>query len=143
MSDVVYNSFLKGVADGSIDLGGTIKLVLVGSSYVPDRDAHAFRDDLSDEKTGTNWPAGGKPLAGVTLTQDDANDRAVLGANNLTTSNVSIAGVRAAVAYISTGDPATDPLIAYLDFGEEKTATNTFLTLAFGAGIVRWRQSTL
>ena len=50
MANVIYNSFKRDIANGSIDLyTDTIKMMLVTSAYTPDQDAHHKRDDITNE----------------------------------------------------------------------------------------------
>jgi hypothetical protein len=49
VADVIYNSFKRKIADGSIDLDtDTIWVALVDSGYTPDQDAHEFTDDVTN-----------------------------------------------------------------------------------------------
>ena len=60
MADVIYNAYKKGLGDGAIDwLNDTIKVMLVTSAYTPDQDAHDFKDDITNEISGTGYTAGG------------------------------------------------------------------------------------
>jgi hypothetical protein len=50
MANVIYNSFKRDIANGSIDLDtDTIKVMIVTSAYTPDQDAHDERDDITNE----------------------------------------------------------------------------------------------
>ncbi|HEX8609330.1 MAG TPA: hypothetical protein VF679_11875 [Pedobacter sp.] len=123
MADVIYNSFKKKIMDGSIDLDtDTIKVALVTSSYTPDQDAHDFFDDVTNEVTGTGYTAGGATLANKTVTADNTDNEGVFDADDVswTTSTIT---ARGAVIYKSTGTASTSPIIAYIDFGADKTST--------------------
>jgi hypothetical protein len=98
----------------------TLKVALVTSSYTANKDGHDYFDDVTSEVSGTNYTAGGKTLAGISLSQDNANERAALLASNLTWS-VATFTARGAVLYKATGNPATSPLIAYMDFGVDRS----------------------
>jgi hypothetical protein len=122
MTSFIYNSTKLGILQGNFDFeGDEFKVALVTSAYVPDRDAHEFFADLTNEVTGTNYVAGGKVLANVVLSQDNANDRAILDADNLVWSVASFTA-RAAVIYKATGASASSPLLAYIDFDEDLEA---------------------
>jgi hypothetical protein len=142
VADLIYNGFLAGLAEGEIDLDDDdLKVMLVSSSYSPNRDSHVFRSSVTNEVTGTNWPSGGVALTGVDVTQDNTNDRAVLTADNVEEANVTVSGVRAAVLYQDTGNAATDRLIAYFDFVSDKAAAaSPFIIQWHGSGILRWTQ---
>ena len=73
-----YNSFLVKVLSKLIDLsngGDKIKVALCNSSYTPDRDAHDFFDDLTNEVTGTGYTAGGLLLASRLRRRGRAEER--------------------------------------------------------------------
>jgi len=138
MADVVYNSFKKELVDGSIGdmAAGTIKVMLVTSSYTPDQDSHTRRSDVTNEVAGTGYTSGGTALASGTVTQDNTDNEGVYDAADVTWSSSSITA-RAAVLYKSTGAAATDNLIAYFDFSEDKTSTNGDFTIQWGSeGII-------
>lgn len=120
MASLVFNDFKESIMNGSIDLDSdTIKVALVTSSYTPDKDAHDFFDDVTNEVTGTGYTAGGATLANKTVTQDNTNDRGVFDADNTSWTTASISSIRGAVIYKSTGTASTSRLIAYIDFGAD------------------------
>ncbi|MEF8758330.1 MAG: hypothetical protein V5B36_00960 [Candidatus Accumulibacter sp. UW25] len=110
----------------------TIKVALVTSSYTPSQ-AHDFFNDVTNEVTGTNYPAGGITLTSKTLTESsgtitfDADD--VTCATGGTTFN----NARIAVLYKSTGVSSTSPLIGYIDFGSDKGNAASDLILQWHA----------
>lgn len=119
MTNIFYNSGKTRILNADIDLeADTLKVALVTSSYSPDIDADAFFDDLSDEISGTGYTAGGKALDNAAVTEDDANDRAVLDGDDVTWT-IATFTVRGAVLYKDSGSAATSPLIAYFDFGQD------------------------
>lgn len=93
MASFVYNLAAKQIADGTIDLDNdTLKVMLVTSSYVADRDDDYVEEGANDanehEIDGTNYTKGygsasRKTLANPAITEDDANDRAKFDADNL------------------------------------------------------------
>ncbi len=88
-----YNAMWVKALTGVFNLssgGDKLKIKLANSSYTPDRDAHDFADDITNEVTGTGYTAGGLLLASQALTQDDTNDRAIFSANDLTFSTVTL-----------------------------------------------------
>jgi len=133
MDDVIYNSFKKKIMDGSIDLDtDTIKVALVTSSYTPDKDAHDFFDDVTDEVSGTGYTAGGATLGSVTVTADNTDNEGVFDAADTSWSTATITA-RAAVIYKSTGTASTSPLICYIDFGADKVSTAGTFTIAWNS----------
>jgi hypothetical protein len=104
---------LKGVHDFNTD---TFKLAL----YVATADlgANTTVYGTDGETTGTGYVAGGNTLTGVSV-----NDAGFVNFTN-TSWNPAVFTARGALIYNSTkGNKA----VAVLDFGSDKTATNTFL----------------
>jgi len=109
----------------------TIKVMLCTSSYTPDQDAHDFKDDVTNEVTGTGYTAGGAAVANntvsisTTVTKFDGDDA------EWTSSTIT---ARYAVLYDDTpvGDSAK-PVIAYVDFGENKSSENGTFKLVWNA----------
>ena len=133
MADVIFNSFKKKIMDGSIDLDtDTIKVALVTSSYTPDQDAHDFFDDVTNEVSGTGYSAGGASLANKAVTADNTDNEGVFDADDVTWSSSSITA-RAAVLYKSTGTASTSALIAYVDFGADKTSSSGNFTIQWNS----------
>lgn len=51
----------------------TIKIMLTTSAYTPDFDAHDYKNDVSNEVSGTGYSAGGATLGSKTATYTAAN----------------------------------------------------------------------
>lgn len=118
--------------DGSIDLDtDTIKVMLVTSSYTPDQDAHDFRDDVSDEVSGTGYSASGVALANKAVTADNTDNESVVDADDVAWSSSTITA-RGAVLYKSRGGAASDDeLICYIELGWDKVSYNGTFELQF------------
>lgn len=133
MANVIYNSFKKDNASALIDLEtDAFKVMLVTSTYVPNIDTHSHREDITNEVVGTGYVAGGKSIANPTVTQDDANDRAVWDGDDVVWAASEITA-RGAVIYQDVGTAATDRLVTYLDFGTDQTSTGGDFNLNFNA----------
>lgn len=133
MASAIFNSFKTKVASGSINLASdTIKVMLVESGYSPDEDAHEYRDDVTNEASGAGYTAGGAEILNKTVTQDNTNNRAVFNGDDVSWAASSITA-RGAVIYKDTGNSATDPLIAYIDFGMDKTSSSGAFSLTWDA----------
>lgn len=124
MASVIFNSFKRDIANGSIDLDtDTIKVMLTTSAYTPNQDTHAKRSDVTNEVTGTGYTAGGATLANKTVTADNTNNRGVFDADDTSWAAATITA-RYAVLYKSRGGAASaDELIAAIDFGSDQTST--------------------
>lgn len=119
MPSLVYNRALELWARGSIDFDtDTFKVMLTTSAYTEDKDAHDFRNDVTNEVSGTGYTAGGNTVT-VTVTLDTANDRVdiSLGGTTWPTSTIT---ARKAVYYKSRGGASSaDELIAVNDFSSD------------------------
>lgn len=134
MANVLYNSFKRDIANGSIDLDtDTIKLMLVTSAYVPNIDTHTKRSDITNEVVGAGYTAGGVTLANKTVTVNNTTDKGVFDADDITIPNATITA-RGGVLYKSRGGVATaDELIGYIDFVSDVVSSGGTLTITFDA----------
>ena len=133
MADVIYNAFKKNIMNGTIDLeNDVIRVALVTSSYTPDQDAHEFFDDITNEVVGTGYVQEGAALASKAVTADNTDNEGVFDAANVTWSSSTITA-RGAVLYEDTGTPSTSALIAYIDFGSDKTSTAGDFTIEWNS----------
>lgn len=127
MASLVYNSALEAQANGGIDFDDDIfKVMLVTSSYSPNKKTHSFRSDVTNEVSGGGYVAGGQSAA-VVVTLDNTNNRVniELGEASWPASTIT---ARGAVYYKSHGgSPTIDEVIAYIDFsGNITTLSGTF-----------------
>ena len=127
MASLIYNKFLDYLAKNDVS-DDTFKVALVTSTYSPDKDAHEFFDDITNEVSGTGYSAGGETVTG-TLTLDTANDKLTLEFASTSWTSATITA-RGAVYYSSTGTASTSTLIAYNDFGSDVAVTAGTLALA-------------
>jgi len=74
-----------------------------------------------NEVTGTGYTAGGKVLTPTSLSYDNTNNTAFVSFNNVTWNPASFT-TRGALIYNST----TNAAVFVLNFGSDKTPTNTF-----------------
>lgn len=133
MANIIYNAFKKNIMNGSIDLDtDTIKVMLVTSSYTPNQDLHDYKDDVTNEVSGSGYTAGGATLSNKSVTQDNTNDKGVFDADDVTWTNSTITA-RGAVLYKDTGTPATSPLICYFDFGSDQSSSNGDFTISWSS----------
>lgn len=139
MASLIYNSFKRDIANGSIDLDtDTIGVLLVTAAYTPDQDLHTKRSDVTGEvAAGGGYTAGGRDLANKTVTVDNTNNRAIFDADDLVWATATITA-RGAVLFKRRGGAASaDELVCYIDFGSDISSTAADWTLAFNSvGIV-------
>ena len=127
MASLIYNSAVDDMARGAIDFDtDTFKVMLVTSSYAPDKDTHDKRNDVTNEVSGTGYTAGGVTSV-CTVTKDTANDRVTLSFAAVSWASSTITA-RGAVIYKSRGGASSaDELVAYNDFGSDvASASGTF-----------------
>lgn len=138
MASALYNSFKRDIMNGAIDLDtDTIHVALVTSTYTQDIDAHTKFSDITNEVSGTGYTAGGAALASKVVAVDNTNDRGSFDAADSSWTSSSITA-RAAIIYKKRGGAASaDELIAYIDFGANKTSDGgTFLITWHANGII-------
>ena len=129
MASLVYNEGLNSALTGGTDFDtDTFKIMLVTSSYTPNKDTHLDRADVTNEVSGTGYTSGGGTTA-VTVTKDTENDRIDVGFGDVSFSSATITAA-AGVIYKSTGVAGNDILIAYLDFGGDVSSTNGTFTVS-------------
>jgi hypothetical protein len=129
MADLIYNSFSEDLANGDITAAGPFKMLLVTSTYTPDK-AHADRSDITNEVTGTGYTAGGKTVACTVTT---GTDKTILTFAAETWPESTITA-RGAVVYLDAGTAANDLLCFYNDFGGDVTTSAT--TFSVGASTI-------
>lgn len=130
MADLIYNSAIDDMARGAIDFDtDTFKIMLVTSSYTPNKDTHDRRDDVTNEVTGTGYSTGGSTIA-CTVTKDTGNDKVTLQFASTSWASSTITA-RAAVVYKSRGGASSaDELVFYNDFEADVSTTNGTFTVA-------------
>lgn len=130
-----YGNAFISVFNKLIDIDSdAIKCMLTTSTYVPNQDTGDFKDDVTNEVSGTGYTATGTTLTtpsstytgGTNVWAFDADD-AVWASSTITARN--------AVVYDST--PATDatrPLLSYVDFGGDNSTSSGTFTVQWAAG---------
>jgi hypothetical protein len=144
MANVVYDIFLYRGLGGDTPIefdSDSIKVLLVTSSYAPDRATHTNLSHVTNEVVGAGYTAGGKALTGKTVTADTTNHRAKFDADDVSWAGATITA-RAAVLYQDGGTPGASPLIAYIDFGTDVVVTSdTFPIVWHADGVLYLRQA--
>lgn len=126
-----YSKIVQYQNDGAASLDwdtDTIKVMLTTSTYVPDQDAHDYKNDVTNEITGTGYTAGGVTLTGKSVTYDAATNKVRLIAADAQWTSATFTA-RYAVYYKDTGTATTSPLIGFLDFGSDVSVTAGTFTL--------------
>lgn len=137
MASLIYNSFLEDVNRGNIDPDtDTFRMLLVTSSYTPNKDTHGKRSDVTNQVTGSGYTAGGITVT-CTVARDNATDRVTLtfAAGSWASSTIT---ARGAVVYKSRGGADTaDELVFYNDFGGNVTTDDT--TFSVGSSVITYQ----
>jgi hypothetical protein len=121
-------------------LTGTVKLSLHTSTYSPDRDAHDFANDLSNELgSGNGYTTGGETLGSKTITYDTASDQVRFDAADVSWTFTASKTWRYGVGYIDTaGASSTDPLYFLLTWDSDQTVSTAYTLNWDAAGILFW-----
>jgi hypothetical protein len=133
-----YGQALLKALNKEIDFDtDVIKVMLCTSAYVPDQDAHVYKDvSVTSEVTGTGYTAGGATLASKTIGYTAATNIVALDAADVTWASSTIT---ARYAVIYDDSPASNkPLLAYVDFGADQSSNNGNFTITWDAnGILK------
>lgn len=137
MADViVYGNFVGDLISQDTNWDSdTIKVALVEDTYTPNQNGHdSWSDVEGDEASGTGYTAGGATLGSKTSSYD-SNVHTLDAADVSWTSSTITA--RYGVLYVEGGTPGDSPLIAYVDFGENKSSSDGTFQISWGAnGII-------
>lgn len=127
-----YGNALKMAFEKKIDfINDDIKVALFTSSYIPNQDTDLYYDSITGQATGTGYITGGQALTTKTLTYDAPNNIVKFDANDTTWTNSTITA-RYGLIYNNT--PASNkPLLAYFDFGSDKSSSAGDFTIQWNA----------
>ena len=133
MASVIrYTHVPRRFCDGTLDWDtDTFKMALVTSSYTPSA-AHTIWGDVSANEvaSGNGYTTGGVALAGKALTNT------MLDCNDPSWTALSKTFRYAVVYKVGTAGPDSlvNPLVCYIDFGSNTTATGTDFVVTIDAG---------
>lgn len=130
MASFLYNSLAADAFAGNIIPGThSFKMMLVTSSYTPDKD-HNRRDDVTaaEVANGNGYTTKGAACT-ITVTTDNANDRTSLSISEPSWTTATFTARYGIVYRDRGGASSADELVALLDFGADKTSSGgTFAT---------------
>lgn len=125
MASFVYLSFDDDLTRGNIDVDtDTFYVMLVTSSYTPNKTGHDRRDDITNEVTGTGYTAGGIAVT-PTVTKDTANNRVTIVFPSANWANATITAAGAVIYKRRGGASSADELVAFNDYGGNVSSTNS------------------
>jgi len=129
ITQTMVTSFKVGVLDGifdfSSDTSQTFKIALYTSSATLDATTTAY--SATNEVTGTGYTAGGEDLV-IATNPTSSGTTAFLDFADVTWPTATITA-RGALIYLADG--VTNPAVAVLDFGSDKTSTAEDFTVVF------------
>jgi hypothetical protein len=112
----------------------THKALLVLDAYTHNYDTHDFRDDITNEATGTAYTTGGVT---ITTTEITVGSPAVgtlkYDHDDVSWAASTIANAMALVGYFNVGSAATDQLVYLLDFVTAVTTSAGLLLVQINA----------
>lgn len=127
----MYGNFLLEIFSKKIDyINDNVKIMLCTSAYTPDQDAHIFKNQVTNEISGTGYTAGGASLKNKSIVYDAATNTVRLFCDDVTWVGASFT-CRKAVVYIDAGDSATSPLIGYIEFDTDQVVNVSDFTIKF------------
>jgi hypothetical protein len=131
ITQAMATSFKVGILDGEFDFGtGTsqvFKIALFTSAATLSAATTAYA--TTDEVVGTGYTAGGNTLV-VSQVPTSTGTTAFLDFSDTTWTTATITA-RGALIYLANG--GTNPAVAVLDFGSDKTSTAGNFTIQFPA----------
>jgi len=131
ITQAMVTSFKVGILDGTFDFSsGTsqvFKIALYTSSATLDATTTAY--SVTNEVSGTGYSAGGETLV-IATNPTSSSTTAYLDFDDVTWSTATITA-RGALIYLADG--GTNPAVAVLDFGADKTSTAGDFTIVFPA----------
>ena len=129
ISQAMTTSFKVGLLNGDFDFGtGTsqvFKIALFTSAASLGAATTAYT--TSNEVTGTGYTAGGQTLT-ISAVPTSSGTTAYLDFSDVTWTSSTITA-RGALIYLANG--TTNPSVAVLDFGSDKTSTSGDFTIQF------------
>lgn len=129
ISQAMCTSFKVGILDANFDFGTgtsqTFKIALYTSAATLGAATTAYT--TSNEVTGTGYSAGGQTLT-ISQVPTSSGTTAFLDFSDVTWSTATITA-RGALIYLANG--TTNPSVAVLDFGGDKTSTAGNFTIQF------------
>lgn len=132
---LIYSAMFDKALNKEIDiLSDTNKISLHTSTYTPDQDAHDYQNDLTNEvANGNGYTTGGATLANDTFNYTAGSNLWTYDADDVSWSSSSFTARYAAIYDSTPGSSATNPLIAYINFGGDETTSTATFQITFNA----------
>lgn len=109
----------------------THKALLVQDAYTHNYDTHDFRDDITNEVSGTGYSTGGTTFTTTNITL--SSGVLTYDHDDVSWSSSTITSAMAMIGYFNVGTAATDQLIYLLDFVTAVSTSNGLLLVQINA----------
>lgn len=117
---------------GGIESETAVKVLMVTDSEAPNFDTHDFRNDITNEVTGTNYSAGGVVLTSTEVT--NSSGLTTYDAADVSWASSTIANAMAGVGYFARGGASSaDELIFLSDFVTAASSSSGTFTIQWHA----------
>lgn len=127
MASVIYDSFIDDVNKGNVLESDTFYVMLVTSSYVPNRATHTKRSDVTNEVTSSGYTAGGAASA-VIYALDTSGHKTTWTFADVSWTGVTFSTAGAVIYKHRGGASSADNLVAYVDFGGTQSPSGVNFT---------------
>lgn len=115
-----------------LDSETAVKILMTTDTYAPNFDTHDFRDDITNEVTGTGYSAGGVVMTGTSLAVSAGN--MTYDGNDVSWASSTIANAMCAVGYFARGGAASaDELVFLSDFVNAASSSGGTFTIQWSA----------
>lgn len=151
MASFLYNKGVAEMLDGTIDIDtDTIKMMLVDSTYSPDKSDEVVDDGTSSDAASAEisvtgytagWGGAGRKTCAITLQENDTDDRVDIAIDDLTWNSLGAGATIVGAVLIKEGgaNDTTSRLLAYFDITNTATSggnvTLDFTALGSGGNI--------
>lgn len=135
MASTVSNKVKYLLATGVINFSNDSFIIcLMATGFTFDKDTHHQYSDISASElsTANGYTVKNKALSGVSVTEDDTNDRCEVAWSNPTWTASGGAIGPSPGAIIIDDTAANDPIIGYIDFGGDQTQADGGTTTISG-----------
>lgn len=133
----LYSQVFGAAFNKEIDLlDDTIRVMLVTSAYTPDQDTHNYKDDVTNEVTGTGYTAAGAAITNDTFAYTAGTNTYAYDGDDVSWPSSTITARTAVVYDASPGSDAARPLICYQqESGDIQSSAGTFTVSWNASGI--------
>ena len=142
MASNLYQEGILRIINRNIDIAAdTIKVMLVGSGYTPNKDHQFVSDVVGSELSGTGYTggyggSGRKALASKVMGKSDSTDKAYIDAADSTWTAINAGTIAWAIVFKEITNDASSPVIANVDVADIVTNGGDVTIQWDAAGIV-------